>query len=402
MVSQLNDDAAANVYERTGSNYLNPISRPNHNESEGRQRKMLRLVSDMIPEMWTRAAALDREPRFPTDEFDRLRAIGALSSIVPQSHEGMGLGIGENGNLSLLELLRLLGRGNLAVGRIFEGHVNAFQLLMLYGNAEQKECAIADVRSGHVFAIWIADGSDPVRLVDSATPSLAGRKIFCSGAGHATRALITARAKDGIRMLCLPVPIGVDEPTGGSLPHGMRASVTSGFNFDGFQVPRNSRIGCPGDYLREPAFSGGAWRTAAVTLGGLDALLGETGKQLMGRERHQNPHQLLRMGQAFVAHETAQLWIRKAAVTAGSIDQSPASIAAYVNLARTAIEGIVLDVIRIVQRCLGLAAFIGSNPVERLMRDLATYVRQPAPDEALAEAAAWRFEHDFPESDTSL
>jgi hypothetical protein len=50
-----------------------------------------------------------------------------------------------------------------------------------------------------------------------------------------------------------------------------------------------------------------------------------------------------------------------------------------------------------VQRTLGLAGFLQSNPAERLMRDLATYLRQPAPDEALTEAAARFIEHDFPE-----
>ncbi|MEJ0019977.1 MAG: hypothetical protein WDN25_26190 [Acetobacteraceae bacterium] len=41
-----------------------------------------------------------------------------------------------------------------------------------------------------------------------------------------------------------------------------------------------------------------------------------------------------------------------------------------------------------VQRSLGLAAFGTGNPVERICRDLATYLRQPAPDEVLTSAAA--------------
>jgi hypothetical protein len=43
---------------------------------------------------------------------------------------------------------------------------------------------------------------------------------------------------------------------------------------------------------------------------------------------------------------------------------------------------------RLVQRSLGLAAFLPDNPVERLLRDLAVYLRQPAPDAALADGAA--------------
>jgi hypothetical protein len=46
-----------------------------------------------------------------------------------------------------------------------------------------------------------------------------------------------------------------------------------------------------------------------------------------------------------------------------------------------------LQSIQLAQRCLGLSAFLAGNPVERICRDLATYLRQPAPDEALAGAA---------------
>ncbi len=43
----------------------------------------------------------------------------------------------------------------------------------------------------------------------------------------------------------------------------------------------------------------------------------------------------------------------------------------------------------LVHRSVGLASFMRPNPIERIARDLATYLRQPAPDRALAGAAAW-------------
>lgn len=42
-----------------------------------------------------------------------------------------------------------------------------------------------------------------------------------------------------------------------------------------------------------------------------------------------------------------------------------------------------LDIIRLVQRSLGLTAFRAGTLTELLLRDLATYLRQPAPDIAL-------------------
>lgn len=82
-----------------------------------------------------------------------------------------------------------------------------------------------------------------------------------------------------------------------------------------------------------------------------------------------------------------------------STDSPAATITGYINLSRIALESAALEIIRLVQRSLGLSAFLQTNPVERLMRDLATYLRQPATDEALTEASAWFLEHEFPEDD---
>ena len=67
----------------------------------------------------------------------------------------------------------------------------------------------------------------------------------------------------------------------------------------------------------------------------------------------------------------------------------PDEVAATVNLARIAVEHAALDAMRLVARSLGLSAFVAPDPIERIGRDLATYLRQPAPDETLTEAAAW-------------
>src|ERR1700722_15473207 len=45
--------------------------------------------------------------------------------------------------------------------------------------------------------------------------------------------------------------------------------------------------------------------------------------------------------------------------------------------------------LQLAQRSIGLHAFMRPNPIERISRDLATYLRQPGPDRALTDAAAW-------------
>jgi hypothetical protein len=66
---------------------------------------------------------------------------------------------------------------------------------------------------------------------------------------------------------------------------------------------------------------------------------------------------------------------------------------ATVNLGRIAVEAACLDAMRLVQRSIGLSSFRQGTPVERICRDLATYLRQPAPDDVLTLGARWFAAH---------
>jgi len=374
-----------------------PIRMSHLHESQ-RIERLLRDVRDLVPEMSRRAQILDIEGRFPAHDFDLLRNIGALSAFIPQRFGGLGLGIDPGGASSLFAVLRSIGQGNLAVGRIFEGHANAIKLINTFGSEAQIERASEDLRAGHLFAIWNAETKDGIRVIGDKNQKLSGAKAFCSGAGHVTRALITATGESGMRMLLISLKVGERVKRMEVGLQGMRATETASMEFEGINISTNEVIGGLDDYTREPTFSAGAWRTSAVTLGGLDALIAEMQQQLRARNRHEDPHQLSRMGQALIARESARLWIERAARMEESIDCLVGTITGYINLSRIALESAAFDIIRIVQRTLGLSAFLQTNPVERLMRDLATYLRQPAADEALTEAAGWFIEHDFPEN----
>ena len=356
---------------------------------------LLGRVAAMLPAWTEHAARLDAEGRAPELELGQLRDAGALVAPLPTALGGLGLGTEPSGAPGLLRLLRLIGRGNLSLGRIFEGHVNALKLVALYGSADQLRRAAEDARDGHLFAIWATEAADPVRIAGT---SMRGGKVFCSAAAQATRALITATSDAGeAQMLLIPLRAGERARTGLYETHGMRACGTGSVDFTGAPVPEAALIGRPGDYLRQPEFSAGAWRASAVAVGGLDALVEQVRRQLVARDRQDNPHQRSRLGEILIAAETASLWAGKAARVAEGGDAPAGDVAGYVNLARIAIEGACLDAMRLAQRSLGLAAFVRPNPVERLLRDLATYLRQPAPDETLTEAAAWFTANDLPD-----
>jgi alkylation response protein AidB-like acyl-CoA dehydrogenase len=348
--------------------------------------RLLESVAQCVPTMRGRARELDRMAAFPADDITALRDHGVLLAPLPLRHGGLGLGTEPDGALGLFDLLRLIGSGNLSVGRIVEGHVNALQLICLYGDEAQMARAAEDAAQGHLFAIWNTEAPPGVQLGDDGV--LSGRKSHGSAAGSATRAIITVDHSRRSRLLLVSLTAG--ERTGASreVLHGMRATQSGWIDFESYAPGFADFIGDAGDYLREPAFSAGAWRALAVILGGIQALVDELRGQLHVRNRHSNPHQATRIAQALIAQETAFLWTRKAALLVESGDARTEDIIGYVGLARRAVEMAALEVMQLAQRSLGLAALVDTNAAELLMRDLATYLRQPAMDEAIEEAAA--------------
>jgi alkylation response protein AidB-like acyl-CoA dehydrogenase len=324
---------------------------------------------------------------FPTATIDRLRGEGLLVAPLPTEAGGFGWGTEAGGTLSLCSALRFLGYGSLPVGRVYEAHVNAIALIFRYGGAEVREFAARATRGGHLFALWVTAGDDDVRVeARGLRLRLTGAKNFCSAAGYATRAVITARSENGGEQLFAIDTRDITVTGARKLLHGMNATMTGAIRID-CDVPGNHRIGSPGDYLREPEFSAGAWRTSAVTVGGLWALVDEAIGQLRARGRHRHPGQAARIGQMLIEANAAAIWIRAAAERAASRLHSTRSVIGHIGLARLAIEQACLNVIPLVQRSLGLAGFLSDNPIEILTRDLATYLRQPAGDEVLTEAA---------------
>jgi alkylation response protein AidB-like acyl-CoA dehydrogenase len=368
------------------------IGLPNSTIAE-RRAALLNAVADRVPAIAADATAHDHDGAFPTDALDTLRRAGALSAPLPHRLGGLGLGTQACAAQDAARLLRLIGQASLPLGRVFEGHMNALRLICRLGTPDQAHRAAKDASAGHLFGVWNTDPAQaPLRLQEG---RLHGAKILASGAGHVTRALVTA-AGDPRPLLVVRLQPGARADLSAWTAQGMRASATGRVDFDGIGAEDFAPIGAPGAYLAQPDFSGGAWRVLAVQLGGLDALMAELRSGLMQRGRHGNPHQLARVGAALIAQETAALFVRRAADLAEAATRPAEDVVAYVGLARVAVETACLDAMRLAQRSLGLPAFMRPAAVERICRDLATYLRQPVPDETLTEAAAWFMQHELP------
>nr|WP_232092254.1 acyl-CoA dehydrogenase family protein [Acetobacter aceti] len=355
----------------------------------------------LAEKQWNQVA-VDSEEDFPFPELRKFAQIGALSVTLSVANGGLGLHDSRAGMVALADLLRLAGRLNLALGRCLEGHINVVRLVSLYGSAQQRAVLAEYLQHSTLAGIWVTDGTPPVALVQNVNEiRLTGQKGFASAVRVVGVALITARTEQGDTVMVL-VPVGEKTRMGPGPGHltGMSGSGTGSYDFTGVVVPSTNIIGKPGDYLRQPEFSAGAWRGSAVALGGMDHLVHLLLEELRGRDRASNPHQQVRIGEALILRETASMWVRRAAMAACNSHAEAGETVAIVNLARIAVEQAALALIPLVQRGLGVMAFVRGRPVERVMRDLATYLRQPAPDETLTDAAGWFTENEWPEDVT--
>ena len=272
--------------------------------SKSRQAPNIALFVDAAEEVALQAAvhaaSLDHDGAFPIEDIAALRIHGLLAAPLPPSFGGGGLGTMLEGASPLLEVFRRIGHASLPLGRLYEGHVNAVKLIFRYGGPVQKALCAREVIAGQLFGVWNTEVGDGVRL--SAAPGdrwlLEGSKVYASGAGHVQRPLITARTSDGsVRMVVPELAAGERADLSGWIAHGMRASATGTLDFSGLEVGSAEIIGEPGDYLRQPIFSAGAWRFAAVHLGGIERLLDELRGHLVSTRRNEDPYQLARVGQ---------------------------------------------------------------------------------------------------------
>ena len=88
---------------------------------------LLDRLNALLPAMQARAAALDASASFPSDDIAELRTAGVLAAAVPGRFGGLGIGTEPQAAGAALDMFRALGRGNLALGRLVEAHVNALR-----------------------------------------------------------------------------------------------------------------------------------------------------------------------------------------------------------------------------------------------------------------------------------
>ena len=124
-----------------------------------RRRLLQGRAREVGEKAYARAGAYDEDGAYPAADVNLLHESGLLTAVLPVKCEGAGLT-----GLSLSEVLRSIGSGSLPLGRLFEGHVNAFELVLRYGEREQVDLVAEEARAGKLFGVWNTDGSNDLRL----------------------------------------------------------------------------------------------------------------------------------------------------------------------------------------------------------------------------------------------
>lgn len=359
---------------------------------------LLSAATDIANDAASQAAEVDCFGGFPKAEFERLAEAGFLSAPLHSELGGVGLGFQSEQTGLTLQILKQIGRGNLSLGRVYEGHVNALQLVQTFGLSEQVEMFAKDAHSGKIFGVWNAEAEDGVKLlpVEKGRYRIEGSKTFCSGCGYVERPFVNGALPDGSwQMFIVPIEqVSVAVDPNWWQPPGMKASASYKVDFSGVELSDADLIAQPGDYFRQPWLTTGVVRFAAVQLGGAEALFDATRTYLQGMGRIDHPHQQARLGKMAIALEQGNLWLQGAAVQVeryapifGSLPNEPqpdtSQLVNYANMVRTAIEQICIDMMQLSQRCIGTRGLLPPHPMERIIRDLTLYLRQPAFDIAL-------------------
>jgi hypothetical protein len=346
----------------------------------------VRATSPSLDELLTQIASgadeRDREatPSFPEGAMSLLEGAGMLAwnarpgpSRPPAAAE--------------LELVRQVARADGSVGRLFDGHLNAVERLVVQAPPPVRDRELAAVRAKRLRAgVWGGDptpGEGPPATVLEVDGSdvLRGVKTFCSGAGGLDRALILARQANGGPPLAVWIDLTDDRVQVDATwfrSQGLRASVSHRVEFR--DAPVLARFGAPGSLAEQPWFSRDAIRTAASWAGMADTAVRAALSELAVRPGR-GELEALAAGRVLTAQRTIDLWIDRGARAMDAGDGELTDIAVQ---ARVGIFDACRALLDEAARACGSRPFARGGALDRARRDLEVFLLQHRLDPLLA------------------
>ncbi|OCF86109.1 acyl-CoA dehydrogenase [Nocardia brasiliensis] len=269
-----------------------------------------------------------------------------------------------------------LARTDVVIARLTEAHADACAIT--------AELGVGGPRPGQLWGVWAAEPPDPIlaAVAREKRVRLSGRKLWCSGAGICTHALVTARVEHASALFA----VDLSDPGITVLPgtwHGAGMSRSATLSVEFTDVPATLVAG-PGKYVERPGFWHGAIGVAACWLGAAqgvaDLLL-------------QTPARADALRLAHRGAVDAALYGAHCALTcaAGEIDADPLDLPSArirARRVRAVIEDAATRTLDHVGRALG-AAPLAHNPAHaQRVADTTVYLRQSHAEHDLADLGA--------------
>lgn len=279
-----------------------------------------------------------------------------------------------------LQQLAELAHEDISAARIAEAHVDAVAILNELGGKPPS--------SEQLWGVWAAESPDAVLTATHLSGdafTLTGTKVWCSGAGFCSHALVSAfigghRDERGLFALTVTDP-GIKPLPSTWWNAGMAGSDTRPVQFTN---ALSVLVGDPGDYTSRPGFWHGAVGVAACWLG--------------GARRVADPLYRCAGSESADAYALAHLGAVDAALTAGEamlaraaeqIDADPFDRTGTAQLlarrVRAVVENAVDEAITRTGRALGPGPLTEDGRHAQRVADLSIYIRQSHAERDLAE-----------------
>jgi alkylation response protein AidB-like acyl-CoA dehydrogenase len=241
------------------------------------QRQVEEMVRNLSrKEFAPRAAQVDEESRYPSENMSRLAELGFLGMLYPAEYGGS-----EAGPVAYSVALREVAGGcaSTGVGMAVTNMVG--EAIHRFGNEEQRRAYLPRLSGGKgagAFALTEPGaGSDAGGLATFARDDgdafvIDGSKVFITNGGSACVSIVMAvTQKSPRRISAFLVPPGTPGYSVGKREHkmGLKGSDTVSLSFDGCRVPKSSMLGSPGEGLKIAlaALDGGRIGIASQAIG---------------------------------------------------------------------------------------------------------------------------------------
>jgi len=206
-----------------------------------------------------RAAACDRDARFPVESLQAINSLGLNGMFIPEEYGGTPLSY-----RCYLACVREISRACASTGIIWATNFHAVRPLIEFGTPALQQRLLPSILAGHLAALAITEpdaGSDATGMKTSFRPEgdrivIDGGKCFITNGDVAELLLVFGKwapLGDGKAAISAVV---LERSTAGlrvirnEEKLGMRASSTSVLAFDGCSVPRGNLLGAPGEGLQ--------------------------------------------------------------------------------------------------------------------------------------------------------